>query len=82
MTPFRLDGRTALVTGGASGIGESTCRALAGAGASVIIADVDRARADALAAELPGATVLMLDITDEAGRARRLRQPRSGSTSW
>jgi 2-keto-3-deoxy-L-fuconate dehydrogenase len=31
----------------------------------VIIADVDRARADALAAELPGASVLMLDITDE-----------------
>jgi 2-keto-3-deoxy-L-fuconate dehydrogenase len=65
MPPFRLDGRTALVTGGASGIGESTCRALAGAGASVIIADVDRPRADTLAAELPGATVLMLDITDE-----------------
>ena len=65
MTPFRLDGRTALVTGGASGIGESTCRALAGGGASVIIVDVDRARADALSAELPGSTVLMLDITDE-----------------
>lgn len=66
MTPFRLDGRTALVTGGASGIGESTCRVLANAGASVIIADVDRARAEALAAELPGASVLILDITDEA----------------
>jgi 2-keto-3-deoxy-L-fuconate dehydrogenase len=65
MTPFRLDERTALVTGGASGIGEATCRALAGAGASVIIADVDRARADALAAELPGSSVLMLDVTDE-----------------
>ncbi len=66
MTPFRLDGRTALVTGGASGIGEATCRALAGAGASVIVADVDRPRAEGLAAELPGATVLTLDITDEA----------------
>jgi 2-keto-3-deoxy-L-fuconate dehydrogenase len=66
MAPFRLDGRTALVTGGASGIGEATCRALAGAGASVIVADVDRERADSLAAELPGATVLILDITDEA----------------
>src|SRR4051812_34578782 len=65
MTPFRLDGRTAFVTGGASGIGESTCRALAGAGASIIIADVDQSRADALAAELPGSSVLMLDITDE-----------------
>lgn len=66
MTPFRLDGRAALVTGGASGIGEATCRALAGAGAAVIVADVDRARAEALAAELPGASVLILDITDEA----------------
>jgi NAD(P)-dependent dehydrogenase (short-subunit alcohol dehydrogenase family) len=66
MTPFRLDGRIALVTGGASGIGEATCRALAGAGAAVIVADVDRARAEALAAELPGASFLILDITDEA----------------
>jgi 2-keto-3-deoxy-L-fuconate dehydrogenase len=65
MTPFRLDGKTALVTGGASGIGEATCRALTAAGASVIVADVDRARADALAAELPGATVLILDIAGE-----------------
>jgi 2-keto-3-deoxy-L-fuconate dehydrogenase len=65
MTPFRLDGRTALVTGGASGIGEATCRALAGAGACVIVADVDQARAEALAAELPEATVRMLDITNE-----------------
>jgi 2-keto-3-deoxy-L-fuconate dehydrogenase len=65
MTPFRLEGKTALVTGGASGIGEATCRALTAAGASVIVADVDRARADALAAELPGATVLILDIADE-----------------
>jgi 2-keto-3-deoxy-L-fuconate dehydrogenase len=66
MTPFRLDGRIALVTGGASGIGEATCRALAGAGAAVIVADVDRARGEALAAELPGASFLILDITDEA----------------
>jgi len=64
MTPFRLDGRAALVTGGASGIGEATCRALSGAGASVIIADMDRPRAEALAAELPGSRVLLLDITD------------------
>ena len=65
-TPFRLDGRQALVTGGASGIGESTCRVLAAAGASVAIADVDRARAESLAAELPGASVLLFDVTDEA----------------
>ena len=64
--PFRLDGRHALVTGGASGIGENTCRVLAAAGASVTIADVDGARAESLAAELPGASVLLFDVTDEA----------------
>lgn len=68
-TPFRLDGKTALVTGGASGIGEATCRTLAGAGASVTIADVDRERAEALSAELPGSSVLLLNITDEAAVA-------------
>lgn len=63
---FRLDGRRALVTGGASGIGESTCRALAAAGAEVIIADVDKTRAETVAGEIPGASALVLDITDEA----------------
>lgn len=65
-TPFRLDGKTALVTGGASGIGEATCRVLTYAGASVLILDIDRGRAEALAAELPRASALICDITDEA----------------
>ena len=65
-TPFRLDGRTALVTGGASGIGEATCRALAAAGAAVVIADLDSARAEALAAQLPAASTLIFDIADES----------------
>src|SRR5205809_1295670 len=69
-TPFRLDTRTALVTGGASGIGEATCRALTAAGASVIIVDVDSQRAVALARELSGSRVLTLDITDEAAVER------------
>jgi len=66
ITPFRIDGRTALVTGGASGIGEETSRVLANAGANVIVVDIDKARADKLAAELPGASVRIFDITDEA----------------
>ena len=64
-TPFRLDNKKALVTGGASGIGEATSRVLAAAGAEVVIVDIDRGRADALAAELPGASVLQFDIADE-----------------
>ena len=62
--PFRLDSKRALVTGGASGIGEATCRALTAAGASVIIADIDRDRAQKLSGELPGSSVVLLDITN------------------
>jgi NAD(P)-dependent dehydrogenase (short-subunit alcohol dehydrogenase family) len=64
-----LDGRTAVVTGGASGIGECTCRALAAAGASVTVADMNAARAQALARTLPQATACALDVTDAASVA-------------
>ena len=40
--PFRLDGKRALVTGGASGIGEAICRVFTEAGASVLIADINK----------------------------------------
>jgi 2-keto-3-deoxy-L-fuconate dehydrogenase len=65
-TPFRLDGQKALVTGGASGIGAATCRALSAAGAATIIVDIDRPAAEALARELPSASTLIFDITEEA----------------
>jgi 2-keto-3-deoxy-L-fuconate dehydrogenase len=68
-TPFRLDGKRALVTGGASGIGEQACRVLTAAGATVLITDLDRARGEALAAELPGAAFIACDIADEAAVA-------------
>ncbi len=45
---MRLDGKVAIVTGGASGIGLSMVRAFAGAGASVVAADVDEAALSAL----------------------------------
>lgn len=47
-----LDGKVAVVTGGGSGIGEGIVRAAAGAGMKVVIADIDMARATALADEL------------------------------
>ena len=50
-----LAGRSALVTGGASGIGAAASRALASRGARVIVADVDRDGALAVAAEIGGA---------------------------
>ncbi len=64
-TPFRLDGRTALITGGASGIGEQTTRAFVNAGAEVIILDIDLARGEALAAEVGHARAVKCDITNE-----------------
>jgi len=64
-SPFRLDGRRALVTGGASGIGEQICRVFSAAGASVVIADVDRDRANSLARELPASEVRVFDVTGE-----------------
>ena len=66
MTPFRIDGRVALVTGGASGIGEHTVRVLAEAGAKVHIADINLDAAAALSAKIPGSTPVRLDVTDPA----------------
>jgi NAD(P)-dependent dehydrogenase (short-subunit alcohol dehydrogenase family) len=62
--PFRLDGRHALVTGGASGIGESTAKELVRAGAFVWIADINASAAEALAASVGSARALPLDVTD------------------
>lgn len=60
---FRLDGKHALVTGGASGIGEATCKELARAGATVIVADLNLEKAKALASSLPNATAVLMDVT-------------------
>jgi NAD(P)-dependent dehydrogenase (short-subunit alcohol dehydrogenase family) len=72
--PFRLDHRHALVTGGASGIGEATVKELARAGAHVWIADINRAAAEALAASLPSAQALSLDVTSPASIAAAVSQ--------
>lgn len=64
-SPFRLDNRIALITGGSSGIGEATARAYTRAGAAVIILSIDQPRAAAISAELPGSSVIHCDVTDE-----------------
>ena len=62
---FRLDGKRALITGGASGIGEATCRELARAGARVLVADINLEKAQRLAAELTHAEAVYLDVISE-----------------
>jgi len=67
---FDLAGQVAVVTGGASGIGEATCEVLAEAGASVGVADVDLAGAERTAARIVQAggraTAMAVDVTSRA----------------
>ena len=49
---MRLDGKTAIVTGAASGIGKEIATRFAAEGAHVVIADVDKAHAERTAEEI------------------------------
>ncbi len=77
MTAFRLDGRTALVTGASQGIGEAIALRLAGAGARVVAA----ARSEDKLADLAGriqetggeAVAFPLDLADPAAVGERLK---------
>jgi 3-hydroxybutyrate dehydrogenase len=60
-----LGGRTAIVTGGASGIGEACARRLADAGATVTVLDLDAKGAERVANDL-GGTAVAADLTDPA----------------
>ena len=63
-----LTGRTALVTGGAQGLGEGMARALADAGARVMIGDLQTDMGEKVAESLgEGHGFVELDVTDEAG---------------
>ncbi len=63
----RLEGRVAIVTGGANGLGEAMVRRFVEEGAKVVIADIDDERGSAVAAELgDAARFVHLDVAEES----------------
>ncbi|MBO0831278.1 MAG: glucose 1-dehydrogenase [Actinobacteria bacterium] len=63
----RLDGKRAVITGAASGIGEATARLFVSEGARVVLADVDTGRGQRLAAEMGERAVFVpTDVSQEA----------------
>src|SRR5258708_29118573 len=78
---MQLAGSSALVTGGASGVGAATVRRLAGAGANVVIADVREDTGEALAGGLGERTLFAkTDVTsaDSTGQAVQTAVARHG----
>ena len=69
-----IKGKTAFISGGGSGIGLATAKALAGQGARLILADIDQGRAEAAAGEIAAlggeALPLQLNVAEEAEWAK------------
>jgi NAD(P)-dependent dehydrogenase (short-subunit alcohol dehydrogenase family) len=63
---IELDGKVAIITGGAGGIGAATARLMAERGARIVVADIAFARAEALAAALPDALAVPLDLEHQS----------------
>jgi len=76
---FDLTGQTGVVTGAATGIGEAIARRLAGAGAQIAVADIDREGAARVAASIcevhpNGAFPLYMDVTDRNSVERGVQE--------
>ena len=70
-------GQAAIVTGGGSGLGEATARALAARGAKVAVLDIDLERAERVAADI-GALALPCDVTSDAAAAEAVGEAAAG----
>jgi NAD(P)-dependent dehydrogenase (short-subunit alcohol dehydrogenase family) len=74
MNPHRLQGKTAIVTGGGAGIGAAIVRRFVAEGARVMVGDRDQPRGDALCQELGAATEFHgLDVADAASFAETIQ---------
>lgn len=69
---MEINGNQAVVTGGASGLGEATARMLAGAGATVAIFDMNAERGTAVAADI-GGSFHLVDVADPTSVAQALQ---------
>lgn len=76
---MRIDGASALVAGGASGLGEATARRLHGAGASVVIFDLNAEKGEGLAAELSDRATFVAGNVLEAGDVQGAVDAASGA---
>ena len=65
MQLFDLNGKTSLITGASSGLGEQFARCLSGAGARVILAARSIDKLNDLAAELHNARAIQMDVSDK-----------------
>ena len=70
----KLYGQTAVVTGGAQGLGEAIARRLDSEGAKVVIADINLAQAEQTASRLNDALAVKVDVTDSADTDEMARQ--------
>lgn len=70
----KMDGKVALVTGGASGLGAEDARVLAREGAKVVITDVQDELGAHVAAEIPGCIYMHHDVRDEARWAEIVKE--------
>ncbi len=72
-----LAGQHAVITGGGTGIGAAVARTLHGAGAKVTLMGRRREPLEAVAAELPGASIITVDVTDEASVETAMAEART-----